>query len=456
MPGLFDKLASWFGEEPSQPSRGSAQREPAVASSALNAAPSEQTDDTVLRSRLRSVLGGPEVDIGCVQMVGLESLREKLGDRWEPVRDRVRTMVDRLFKAILSPNDVYFEHGEETYIVVFARLGEREAQLICGRIIEELHRKLLGDADLAAITVRSAVKAANGEILLETTNLAALLSAVAQTIRPSGPRSSDTTDTPVRKPRSAREGNDDDPTALPEVMYRPAWNVARQVLFLYIARPCRARPRQANVWGYEVVDDASDANKLLELDLMVMRSAIDTYRELYENRFRFFLSLPIHFESLAGVTRRQEVVRLVSEIPIHLQPFLNYQLEGVPDGVPEGRLREFVNALRPFGRSLTIAAAPHNRDLATYASAGVKGIGITLPIGWSIDRTGELTSLVTTARRSRLFTLVDGIPDAVIEAVAEGAGVDYLAGDFIGRWAAMPEHAVHRSRRDFGRRPAVA
>lgn len=485
VPHFIDKVRAWFSEAapppaPAPASQGVRVSPPQTAprSTALPPAtaprpapvPAPATmaptvpgrDDAALRDRLRNILGeGNAISAGSVHLLGLDALREKLGARWEAVSGRVFTLTERLLRETLSPHDVFFRHETGTYVVVFARLGSTEAQLVCGRIVADLRRILLGEDDTTSITVRSSVRVVGGGAEMRAASLDEMMRAATDTspaavddsgtgragggIRGGGHVADLVTPPPHWAVAAERKG------AL-EIMYRPAWDAVRQVLSLYIARPCHEQVRRRALWGYEAADDPADPASFLALDLKVLREAVDCYVELYQNRFRFFLCLPVHFESVAITGRRQHVIALAHRIPAELRPFLTFQLDGLPAGIPEGRLRDLVNALAPFGRCVGASLPVGSRELPTYAAAGVREVATSLPSGMAMARLApDLAQFAATAQKLKLRTILEGVDGPAQEQVAEAAGINFLAGDYIGAWTSTPEHVVRKSRGDFRR-----
>ncbi|MBB6250734.1 hypothetical protein [Nitrospirillum iridis] len=468
-------------------------------------------DGTVFRQRLRAVLGPREAAAaGCVQFVGLDGLKEKLGPRWGAAQSRVHALVERLLRQTLASEDVYYAYGSETYVVVFARLNATQASLVCAKIMQELQRLLLGEPDLGSIIVRTAAREASGALVLKPERLADLLGKMAAQARPvpalSGadqapagvvamPVQTSMAQITIAQAATARaaaalaevgrsltvNANDAaagliagasadglrdgcDPWAHlrpvigpPEVAYRPVWDVRSQALGLYVASPRRSRVGgRQYVYGYEAMacgvggsGTAAEMQEILDLDRQTLRDAVDAYLELYDNRFRYYLALPVHFETLAGGTRRRAYLELASHIPAHLLPFITYHLMGVPDGVPVGRLTEFVSALRPLGRAVLVCADLSPHPFATFATAGVKGVVLSLSAPVSRARLiQDLHLAAAEARRRNLLILVEGVDTPDREKIAEEAGCAFMAGDLIGPWVDFPGHATRRSRAD--------
>ncbi|MDG3443123.1 hypothetical protein [Nitrospirillum amazonense] len=508
---MINKIATWWlgeGEQPVTPARPT--RPDAVEPITPDAGP----DD--IQGRLGAILEHQaRVSAGTVQLLGLESLKEKLGSRWPSVRDRVHQLTERLLNQSLGPGDVVFPYGPDTYLVVFAQMDERAAGLLCARVLQDLQRLLLGDADTATIVVRTAVRQVTGDLVLKPHRLADLLAGTARAeavakgreeAAASGRAAPGWTElhgapgrdvgggtliqgaagvagAPGWMPLPSQGGrtgfSQGEVTAAwaahgqlgpLEIVYRPVWDANHQALCLYITRGRRMRRGGQAVYGYDSVSktsvggtlSAETLNAILDLDEEAMRQAIATYLELYDNRFRFFLSLPVHYETLAGLQRRRSYVALASRIPSHLIPFLTYHLVGLPEGTPTGRLADFVTALRPFGRNLMVGVALGRQDMATLAAAGVKGVGIILPGAGdrtAIDHPGaerpspervatDLGLVAAEARRHRLKLYVEGVDSVETEGLVDRVGADFIAGDLIGGWTEAPEHIVRMSRVD--------
>ncbi|WP_044560964.1 GGDEF domain-containing protein [Azospirillum sp. B4] len=509
MANLIDRLTSWWfgdGDTPDAP-RYSARVSPPL--------PQESGSDA---DRLHAILARQaRVSAGSVHLLGLESLKERLGARWPAVRDRVRQLVERLLSQVLGAHDAAFPYGPDTYLVVFARLDEREAGLVCARILQDLQLMLLGDADTSSIVVRTAVRQVTGDLVMKPQRLADLLSAA--TAAPASEEGSSPPrwfDMPAggaavgTAPVVVSPSVSDDPqwvplpsqgrprpevstmpvpvpaeSALPafqpeevaaawsahtrlgplSIVYRPVWDAIHQSVGLYVARGCRMRRGGERVYGCDTIPQLSKPGvpspetlqAIQEMDEEAMRQAIGVFLELYDSKARFFLSLPVHYETLAGLQRRRSYVALASRIPAHLIPFLTYHLVGLPEGTPTGRLADFVMALRPYGRNLMVELGLRRCDMTTLAAAGVKGVGVVLPKahgqmpsgrGRSDRLVTDLGLVATEARRHQLKLYVEGVDSVETEGMVDRVGADFMAGDLIGGWTERPRDTVRLSRVD--------
>lgn len=406
------------------------------------------TSDEGAAERLRCIFARRDpAQAGSLHLMGLESLRDRLGTRWNSVAERVHMLTVRLLQGYLSPHDTWFRHGGETYVIVFAHLGPEQARLICAKVVEEVQILLLGEADTASIMVRTAVHEIGSEVMLVPTSLSQMLDHAARRLAKETVEASSALDrlSGFRPSKLEKVGP-------PEVRYRPVWDVKQQIVSVFMARTYHLRGGRTVVWGYDGLDDPGDAQEILALDQLLIREAVADALELHENRFRFFLSVPVHFESLAVLGRRRALVSTLQSIPVPMRSFLTFHLYGVPPGVPTGRLAEMVGTLRPYGRTIKVVVDPGTNDLPTLAAAGVKVACVLLPSGSSAERLrNDMLRFGAVAAKNRILTSVEGVDDLAMEALCEEAGINFLSGELIGDWAVVPEHAARRSLADFRR-----
>jgi len=83
-----------------------------------------------------------------LSIVGLADVRERLGERWQELSERVHELAEVVIRRHLMRGDVFDAHGEDGYLVLFAQLSPAEAEFKCRVIAKEIAAKLLG-ADLA-------------------------------------------------------------------------------------------------------------------------------------------------------------------------------------------------------------------------------------------------------------------------------------------------------------------
>lgn len=530
------RLIAWLGLETKRAAArdlpGGRQATPTVTALPLPGERAEREESPTLEQHVSRILSAnPVIQGGSVQLIGLDPLRDRLGDRWPALRDRIRSLAERLLSQVLSPRDVYFPHGEDTYIIIFAQLDAERAALICGKILMQLQKILLGDVDTATVTVRTAVHSATG-IEIRSTSLQDLLNTLAgrwagqarddappplpsgvkspppdapapipwediphsrrspspvMTLSPSAPRmetgdimfrETERTSLPDSSPSWSMTGEKEELktgwwTASPlgeaqgpvEIVFRPIWNVAAQSLLGYGVLPRRRSFGLGMVHGYGIhpglTPDGAAAIPLspeaqqdvLDMDLTVLRRAVDLYLSLPDPLLRYGIWLPVHYESLANTQRRMAYIALTSKIPATLRPLINFTLYGALEGMPSGRIAELAGGLRAFGDGMGIFAAHPYPPVAPLATAGLKVVVTTLPPGWPVERVLEdLDRYCGDCRKQGMRVHISGVNALETLEMVEQAAVFSATGDLISDDRELPSQRLTLTRRSLTRR----
>jgi GGDEF domain-containing protein len=376
---------------------------------------------------------------GSLHLVGLSDLKSKLGDRWARLEDRVHSVAQKAILRHLGPRDVFFRFDDTLYVLVFADMAPEQARLIAAAITQEIYRTLLGEADLASLTVRSAVTRLDGSTVMESRSIAALLAdaLLANEHGHTMQQPSDATPSGTRRESS--------PPLKPkiEIRYRPVWDIRRQVLSTYLCIPTARVFGSTPACGYDVLEGSRDADSILSLDLQALREAVETLDELYRNLFRFILVVPLHVETLAQPTRRRIYADHLRSIPEYIRGLTQISLHGLPAGTPYSRLAEFVAVLRPFVRGVFVDVGIDWGDYRVLTEAGIRVVSTTWPRGRGKQQAAELLAhFRADSAHVHLRMFLDGVPDQMAARMVRAAGVDFIAGPAIAADLAAPQHML--------------
>lgn len=446
---LSEKLRGWFADDGSSPSPAKPRRPPVDT-----AIPPDAENTLSLEHRLKDLLTRPQLlSAGRIHMINFTTLRERLGDSWPRLRDRVHAAADRLINNAIGPRDVQFRNGDGEYIIVFAALNKQAATLVCAKVAEELHRLFLGEPDLSEVTIATAVGMVDGRLLYEKASAADLLRGFGPDHRQAPPE-------PVApQPETARDGAGDSVAAQTEprklqlasqeferihTMFRPIWDVRRQVISTYMCTPVRLFPDGTSVEGIAALASISDAQRLVARDVDFLIDTVEILDELFRNKFRFMVSVPVCFETLAVRRSRQEYLGLCQSVPPYLRQFLSFEFLRFPEGVPNGRMTELVNELRPFGRRTFLRVDLRQPSFAPLVGTGLTGVSTLV----NADRDAEgramenLNGFVAAAERAGLQSCVAGITSTSLAIAARAAGFTFIAGDRVGGTEEVPQHML--------------
>ncbi|MFM9644427.1 hypothetical protein, partial [Streptomyces turgidiscabies] len=74
---------------------------------------------------------------GSLKLVGLNEIRDSLGDRWPVLADRARRAAAEIVERSLAATDTFSLNGEDCFVICFAELTEAEAVVKAGAIARE-------------------------------------------------------------------------------------------------------------------------------------------------------------------------------------------------------------------------------------------------------------------------------------------------------------------------------
>ena len=431
-----------FTRRPGEPDPVAAK--PPVSSAAVKspkpAAPQPSTEDQLaaLSTKLRGILQGQkQVVAGAFHLIGLAEIRQRMGDDWPRVQEKIHLYTRRIIERYLSPRDIYFPCGDEDYVLVFASMDKTAAQFFCAKIIQELHHKLFGDTDTREITIRVAVSEIDGSVRLQQMTVADLLMAAIAEPEQEDEATASPEAEPTVVPRQLGP---------PEVTHRPVWDVRREVLSTYFSRVTvtELTPRNPRLDNEPLTGDEH-----VQVDMEVLRSGIGLLTELFENKFRLRLSFPVNFETMAFVTGRRRYVSVCQQLPEHVRKLAAFELVDLPAGIPDGRLAEVTAPLRPYC-GLIVATTDWNRaDFSSFATAGITLVNAIIPPG-ADEKTlmADMDRFARTAEKAGLMTSIEGIGTSSLALAAKGAGIGFISGDRIGKCVEVPEHMLHISWRE--------
>lgn len=381
------------------------------------------TDREVL-AVIRAILGSrPELAIGRVNLIHLDQVRSRLGKRWAAIADRVDGIVRRAIEQHLDLRDVYTTLRGHRYLIVFVELPPVEAGLKCAAIREEINRRLMGE-ETGAVSIGVQTASAVLDGTLEFVDVPTVPDMLAQLYALTG--------APAESPPQA-ETPDAGPLDGVQIVYRPMWDVGRNIVSTFVYVPAVERGRGNLAIGEDCISGIEDPSVCRELDLLILRRAIADLVGLAERRQKLLLVAPIHFESLATLARRESYLEVCRIIPSDLAPYLIFELVGAPDGVPQSRLLELTSALKPYCRSVLLRVSLADPVFRPAGDTGVGVVGVSLTgLRWSEKRLmAAFDRFCEGAQKAGLSTYVQGLRTMSMTTAAVAAGFGYIDGDTV-------------------------
>jgi hypothetical protein len=432
--GAKDFLGRLYGEP--------AKTAPAQKTTAAPRAPRPPDQAAVtesLKSRLATVVQGRSViAAGSFHLVGLAEIRERLGVGWERVREKVHLQARQIIERHIAPRDVYFPGGADDYVLVFAALGKTAAELVCAKISQELQQTLLGDNETREIVVRTVVSETDGSLRIEKAKLPDLIASAVVAATSSAAAEHAWREIPG-PPVSDDRGSAPPAFADDAILYRPVWDVQREVLSTYFSR------RSVRLSAAPALRRGTP-EEVARLDIEALRAGIEMLADLHQNKFRLRMAFPVGFEAVASPPRLRSYLELCRTIPEHLRKLVAFELVDLPVGVLYGRLAELTTALRPYCGLVLATVDWWRADLSQFANTGIRLVNAVVAAGAEEKRTlADMDRFASAAGKAGLQSAVEGVGTSSLALAAKGAGVDFISGDRIARCLEVPNHMLRIS-----------
>ncbi len=391
----------------------------------------------------RIILQSKLINSGRVHLLGLDKIREGLGDRWPDLRERILDNLNRIIESRIGGNDVYFSRSDEEHFIVFANTSDNEARLVCAKILQELMEIYLGSTDTRDIIVKTAVGRIDDKMIFESASLENIFEQISFVNVEDTPQENNRPTGPNNSPGSQNAEME----APYEVIYRPVWDVRNEAISTYMVNSRSLAPFKRARLGYDVLIDPCCVEAMIGLDNMILMETINTMDDLFRNNFRAIFSIPVCYETLFNSERLRGFLSRCQVIPPELHKYIAFCLVNFPPGVPETKLGLIVSSLKSYSRAVAMACDNIPQDLNYYKECGIRGFHFVLP-GRSPDPAKywrQMAAAVAKCKQSHMYTSLTEINHQEDLILARETGVNFLSGSIIGEYTDIPGHMARVS-----------
>jgi hypothetical protein len=317
-------------------------------------------------------------------------------------------------------------------------LGKTAAGFVCAKITQELQQALFGDNETRDVVVRTVVSETDGSLRIEHAKLSDLVASATAAATSSSGAELMRRETPG-SPVSNYHGSALPAVADVAILYRPVWDVQREVVSTYFSRPSLSHIAAP-------ATRRGTPEELARLDLETLRAGIEMLTDLHENKFRLRLSFPVGFEAIASPPRFRSYMELCRAIPEHVRKLVAFELVDLPVGVLYGRLAELTTALRPWCGLVLATVDWWRADLSQFTNTGIRLVNAVVAAGGEEKRTlADMDRFALAAGKAGLQSAVEGVGTSSLALAAKGAGVDFISGDRIAPCLEIPNHMLRIS-----------
>lgn len=387
--------------------------------------PSDRADFTskVLSFVRENRVAADALVAGNVQMLGFEALKERFGDAWEGMKDKVHLLTEGVIKKHITASDVFLLMNDEKFVVLFGKATRTEADATARKIAREVNAKLSGaGAGMDAVSVRPVVFEVPRDDVVPLQNPATLEKSVEEA---------------QRDAEKAEEAKVEAAKDQMVMRFWPVANVRKRLVSCYHAD--LHVPEDLDLGQGEEGASGTGAVEAA-LDRMVLEHAGRALTEAAGRKMRALLIVPVHFETLAAKGFRNAYLDVCKLLPRIAEQRMMLMVRELPDDVPQGRLHTIFTYLSPFFAgfvgdfSLSFRRADKLGGVGLVAIA-VDGSAIATPTVEDVKTLRDFSTGNKVAKMRRYFYGAQSFDAAT---AARRAGFDYVQGTGVA--PSMPMH----------------
>lgn len=386
-----------------------------------------------------------KIAAGSLQLIGLSGIRTALGERWEQRSEQIFRLIEGIFRRRLDVTDAYYRVDDESFLILFTRLRQREAEFKARVIAEEIEKLIVGEESAAhEIAVVSRVAEINRQFVLEKINS---LDELIEHVRTSA-------DATAQKQSVMEQDEESELADIPELNqdfstlfqrtsiedylkqcsanFRPMFNTKRRIYSSFLASVISKRTgRMVLVDDDPLLDRPEEL--LPALDRFTLGAALLGLHRMISANLQTKLVIPISYDTLSISRLREQYFNRLREVPDGIRTFIAFAVTNLPIGMPASRLGELVSYLRPLSSLQVAHVASDIKLVDIYAGTGCYGLSTEIPVDQA-DPARLQTDMTNFARRTHLHrnvAILANINSRDDLRTGIAAGFDIIWGDAV-------------------------
>lgn len=381
------------------------------------------------------------LNTGQVHLLDLSNIKDKLGDKWPKLYDRIIETLTKKIEKETGEDSVIFSRSDVEHTVVYSGASEVAAKQITFKVLQDLNQTYLGTTKKQKVSIHLATGKINGKLVFKKINDKDI--SKKQSAKPNDNQSSEN----IKSDPSSQNRLEDRNY---ELIYKPIWDKKNEIISTYmvnsrnINRP-KSQKAEAPYIGYRALPNPFCLEAIIEMDHFILKETTSMMNDFFENNFRAVFSIPVNYKSLLNLTRLQKYLAKCRAVPTDLQKYISFKLIDFPEGLPEARMSFIINNLLRHSREAVINCDTIPQNLEYYKSTRISGISLTIPhrvnkpdIFWE-----KINKFAAKCHKEKISLVLDGIDQHNEMLPNKKTNLDYLAGNVIGTYSDVPAHMAH-------------
>lgn len=375
---------------------------------------------------------------GKVHLISLQHIKDSLGIGWYRQRENILNRLIEQIKYHSGDEDVFFSRSETEHLIIFSSKAPTDGQQICGQILKELSKKVLGQCYDRNVIIRTAIGKRHGKLLFKDVAYSSKLETKEKLIANenlSSPKLEPFV-SPIR-PKKKRPF---------ELIYKPIWDKKNNVISTFMISIRKNKKNKTDnttsLVSYKALSTPFCFASMIELDKLLLDEVVDMMQEFFKNSFRAKFAIPLHYKTLFNLTRLHTFLFHCQTIPEELRGYITFQLVGFPEGFPEARMHLIITSLRKFCKEVIIECEKVPTKIHYYKECGVDGIylHVTPKEKYATNYIEKVNNLAALCAKEEIALSLDGVDHKDELVIMKETELDYISGKMIGNYSDVPNH----------------
>lgn len=419
-----------------------------------------------------------KIQAGNLQMIGLQAIRDALGDDWPKRREAINRIVDGVIRKHLGASDAHYHLDNDEYLVLFVQLNHAQARNRAAAIAAEAERLILGELPEHDIRLASTVAEIDSDFVTSKVGSLEDLVAHVKSTGQSGAAASmsgELGDVLLFGDDDGCTGKDDTIASAPrsnpvmgagpdladldqsldclfqkktsaaflkecQAAFYPNFSTKRRNFAFYTVHVTHTPTGRTADTSDPMLEDPEELSFLL--DRYRLTTALLGLHRMVTGGHTGLISIPVSFATLAAARTRNVYLNRFKDLPAGLFRSLCLIITDIPDGTPASRISDAMNYIQRFCSSRILHIAPDVRLIDLYAATGCQGFSMALPVA-AADQAARLQVLSAFAKRAtwhKMEAILWNVASTEDISLGTAAGFSFLAGDAVAPQILTPGH----------------
>lgn len=327
--------------------------------------------DSHLWDSLSPFDGSSLMSEGRVNLIALDAIAERLGERWPSRREQVYDHVERNLRRKMGPSGICVRISDTDYLVVQPDVGPFAAQAVCLRVVDEVLTFFIGPGRMGVTCVHRVTRMSVGQIAAEPVDRRAIAEGeMHEAQAEAAARRAEAAKALLSPERWSPFVASNGRSVRVSCALEPVYELKNNTRIGY-----RIRRRVIDVDTHEALSVAEvqrlSRGDLMRIDMATIARGIARLEAAEASEPQLSIVVPVSYVTLSNISGRY----LLSDAFAHVRERV---LKGVicevrdVEGVPQGPLLSAVSLIKPR----TLLTVGHIEDLTTQALHGLRDAGL--------------------------------------------------------------------------------